>query len=158
MTLVENDNILAEITVTWDSFFHTFDINALQPLVNINQTEVTDFYFPEINGTVQMNFTIVCKHRLENKVLLPRSTRVYLSITHNDSYLFRQESNNHRCKNLAWEYINLTVTPNNQLFNLTTQGKNTTLTVEAGVYGFPFGMKGITMFLDDIIIHPVPTR
>jgi hypothetical protein len=156
-TSAENKNVLAEITVKWDSFFHTFNINDLQPTVTINQSEMIEFYFPEINDTIQMNFTVFCKHKLENKVLFPRSTRVYLSITHNDTYLFRHESNNYRCKTLTWEYLNYTVDPHNQLVNLTTHGQNTTLKVEVGIYGFPFGLKGITMFLNDIIVHPVPT-
>jgi len=153
----ESENILADITVSWNSFFHTFNINDLQPIVTINQSDTVDFYFPEINDTLQMNFTVICKHRLINKVLFPRSTRVYLSITYNDTYIFRHESNNKRCKTLTWEYLNSTVDQDNQLINLTTYGENVTLKVEVGIYGFPFGFKGITMYLNDITVHPIPT-
>jgi hypothetical protein len=155
--LAASENILANMTVTWDSFFKTFSLEGLQPNVTINQSAITDFYFHEINGTIQMNFTIVCKHRLENRVLFPRFTRVYLAISYNDSYLFLHESINHRCKNLTWDYLNFTVAPENQLVPLLTNGENMTLSVEVGAYGFPFGFQGITNVLDNITVHPIPT-
>lgn len=154
----DGDNVLANMTVAWDSFFATFNVNNLQPKVGINQSNTVDFYFPEVNGTLQMNFTVVCKHRLEHRVIIPRFTRVYLSISYNESYIFRRESNNTRCRSLLWEYMNFTVEPDDQLMNLTTHGNNLTLTVEVGAYGFPFGFNGITMFMDDITVHPFIMR
>lgn len=157
-TSTDGNNVLANMTVAWDSFFATLNFNGLQPKVSINQSDMKDFYFPEVNGTLQMNFTVVCKHRLEHRVIIPRLTRVYLSISYNESYVFRRESNNTRCKSLSWEYMNFSVDPEDQLMNLTTQGNNLTLTVEVGAYGFPFGFNGITMFLDDITVHPIIMR
>lgn len=81
-TSVASENILADIAVTWDSFFHRFSLNDLQPKVIINQSDNRDFSFPEINGTVkQLNFTVTCRHRLENSVIIPRYTRVYLALS-----------------------------------------------------------------------------
>lgn len=155
--LSDNENILADIIVTWDSFFHRFSFKDLAPNITINQSDTTDFYFSEINNTIQMNFTIICKHRLENPVIIRRLTRIYLAISYNDSYLFLAESINHRCKNLTWEYINFTIDPSYQLIPLLTNGENKTLTVEVGVFGFPFGTQGVTLFLNSIIVHPIPT-
>jgi len=156
-TLTASENILANMTVTWDSFFHRFSLNDLQPKVIINQSTIKDFYFSEINGTIQMNFTVICKHKLEKSVLIPRFTRVYLAISYNDTNIFQPESINHRCRNLVWEYLNFTVGSDNQLVPLITNGENITLTVEVGAYGFPFGLQGITNILDSITVHPIPT-
>ena len=156
-TLTASENILANMTITWDSFFHRFSLNDLQPKVIINQSTIKDFYFSEINGTIQMNFTVICKHKLEKSVLIPRFTRVYLAISYNDTNIFQPESINHRCRNLVWEYLNFTVGSDNQLVPLITNGENITLTVEVGAYGFPFGLQGITNILDSITVHPIPT-
>jgi hypothetical protein len=156
-TLTASENILANMTVTWDSFFHRFSLNDLQPKVIINQSTIKDFYFSEINGTIQLNFTVICKHKLEKSVLIPRFTRVYLAISYNDTNIFQPESINHRCRNLVWEYLNFTVGSDNQLVPLITNGENITLTVEVGAYGFPFGLQGITNILDSITVHPIPT-
>ena len=156
-TLTASENILANMTVTWDSFFHRFSLNDLQPKVIINQSTIKDFYFSEINGTIQMNFTVICKHKLEKSVLIPRFTRVYLAISYNGTNIFQPESINHRCRNLVWEYLNFTVGSDNQLVPLITNGENITLTVEVGAYGFPFGLQGITNILDSITVHPIPT-
>jgi hypothetical protein len=156
-TLVTSENILANMTVTWDSFFHSFSLKALQPIVSINQSEIKDFYFPEINGTIQqINFTVVFRHKLENSVLIPRFTRVYVAISYNDSYIFLRESINHRCKNSVWDYQNFTIGSGHQLIPLITHGENVTLTVEVGAYGFPFGFQGVTNVLDPITVHPIP--
>jgi hypothetical protein len=156
-TLTASENILANMTVTWDSFFHRFSLNDLQPKVIINQSTIKDFYFSEINGTIQVNFTVICKHKLEKSVLIPRFTRVYLAISYNDTNIFQPESINHRCRNLVWEYLNFTVGSDNQLVPLITNGENITLAVEVGAYGFPFGLQGITNILDFITVHPIPT-
>ncbi len=155
--LTTNENILADITVTWDSFFHRFSFKDLEPIITINQSVVKDFYFPEVNGTIpQINFTVVCKHRLENPVLFPRFTRVYIAISYNDTYILLNESINNRCKSLEWEYINFTVESNDQFIPLVTNGENVTLTVEVGAYSFFFGLHGTIEVLDPIIAHPTP--
>ena len=152
--LLANDNIIADITVTWDSFLHRFSLQDLAPNVTINQTATTDFYFPEINGSIpQINFTVVCKHKLVSKVLFPRVTQVYLALSYNGSYILLNESSNHRCKSLEWEYINLTVESNNGFIPLVTNGENITLDVEVGAYFFIFGA---IEQLAPITIHPVP--
>jgi len=152
--LLTNDNIIADITVTWDSFLHRFSLQDLAPNVTINQTATTDFYFPEINGSIpQINFTVVCKHKLVSKVLFPRFTQVYLALSYNGSYILLNESSNHRCKSLEWEYINLTVESNNEFIPLVTNGENITLDVEVGAYFFIFGA---IEQLAPITIHPIP--
>ncbi len=157
-TLTASENILADITITWDSFFHRFSIKDLEPIVTINQSGITDFYFPEVNGTIpQINFTVVCKHRLENPVLFPRFTQVYLAISYNDTYILLNQSINHRCKNLEWEFINLTVVSNDQFIPLITNGENITLTAEVGAYSFFFKYWGTIETLNPIIVHPIPT-
>jgi len=152
--LLANDNIVADITVTWDSFLHRFSLQDLGPNVTINQTATTDFYFPEINGSIpQINFTVVCKHKLVSKVLFPRVTQVYLALSYNGSYILLNESSYHRCKSLEWEYINLTVESNNGFIPLVTNGENITLDVEVGAYFFIFGA---IEPLAPITIHPIP--
>jgi hypothetical protein len=152
--LFVNENVVADITVTWDSFLHRFSLKDLAPNVTINQTATTDFYFPEINGSIpQINFTVICKHKLLNPVILPRFTQVYIAISYNGSYILLSQSSNHRCKNLEWEYINLTVDSSNGFIPLVTNGENITLNVEVGAYFFVFGA---IEQLAPITIHPVP--
>jgi len=154
-----SENILANISLSWDSFFHKFSLKDLDPIVVINQSSVKDFYFPEVNGTIpNINFTVVCKHRLLNPVLIPRFTRVYIAISYNDTYILLNESINHRCKSLEWEYINFTVESNNQFIPLITNGENITLTVEVGAYYFFFKYWGGIEMLDPITVHPIPTQ
>jgi hypothetical protein len=151
--LLTNDNIVADITVTWDSFLHQFSLQALAPNVTINQT-ATDFYFPEINGSIpQINFTVVCKHKLVSKVIFPRFTQVYIAVSYNGSFILLSQSINHRCKSLDWEYINLTVDSSNGFIPLVTNGQNLTLNIEVGAYFFIFGS---IQQLAPITIHPVP--
>jgi hypothetical protein len=152
--LLENDNIVADISVTWDSFLHRFSLKDLGPNVTVNQSMTRDFYFPEINGSIpHINFTVVCKHKLLTKVLFPRFTQVYLAVSYNGSFILLNQSSNHRCKNLDWEYINLTVSSNNGFVPLMTNGENITLTIEVGAYFFIFGS---IQQLAPITIHPVP--
>lgn len=154
-----NDNVVADITLSWDSFLRRFSLKDLNPIVTINQSSIQDYYFPEINGTIPtINFTVVCKHRLLNPVILPRSTRVYLAILYNDSYIFLQESQNYRCKNTEWEYINFTATSDDAFEPLLTNGENITLTLEVGAYGFFFGLRGEIQLMEPIRIHPIPTE
>jgi hypothetical protein len=91
-------------------------------------------------------------------VLIPRFTRVYIAISYNDTYILLNESINHRCKSLEWEYINFTVESNNQFIPLITNGENITLTVEVGAYYFFFKYWGVIEMLDPITVHPIPTQ
>jgi hypothetical protein len=151
--LLANENVVADITVTWDSFLHLFSLKGLAPNVTINQSATTDFYFPEINGSIpQINFTVTCKHKLLSPVIFPRFTQVYCAISYNGSYILLNESSNHRCQNLEWEYINLTVDSNSGFIPLITNGENVTLDVEVGAYFFIFGS---IVQLAPITIHPV---
>ncbi len=152
--LLTNENVVADITVTWDSFFHRFSIKDLAPNVTITQTPTRDFYFPEINGSIpQLNFTVTCKHKLVSSVILPRFTQVYIAISYNNTYILLRQSENHRCKNLEWEYINLTVDSSNGFIPLVTHGQNITLDIEVGAYFFIFGS---IERLAPVTIHPVP--
>ena len=156
--LTFDENIVADISLSWDSFLHRFSLKDLDPIVTINQSSITDYYFPETNGTIsKINFTVICKHQLLYPVLLPRSTRVYLAIYYNDSYILLQESENHRCKTQEWEYINFTVESDDSFEPLVTNGENITLTLEVGAYGFFFGLRGEIQLLEPIIIHPIPS-
>jgi hypothetical protein len=153
-TLLANENVIADITVTWDSFLHRFSLKDLAPNVTINQTATTDFYFPEINGSIpQINFTVICKHKLIRPVIFPRFTQVYIAVSYNGSYILLSESSNHRCQSLDWEYINLTVDASNGFIPLVTNGENITLNVEVGAYFFVFGA---IEQLTPITIHPIP--
>jgi hypothetical protein len=152
--LAANENVLADITVTWDSFFHRFSLKDLAPNVTINQSAIKDFYFPEINGSIpQMNFTVVCKHKLISPVLFPRFTQIYCAISYNGSYILLNQSSNHRCQSLEWEYINITVESKEGFIPLVTNGENLTLDVEVGAYFFIFGA---LEQLAPITIHPIP--
>jgi len=153
-SLNTDENTVADVALTWDSFFHNFSFKNLAPNVTINQSATKDFYFPEINGTIPMiNFTVVCKHKLLNPVLLPRFTQVYLAISYNGSYILLNQSNYHRCQSLDWEYINLTVESRNGFVPLVTNGQNITLDIEVGAFFFIFGS---IEKLAPITIHPIP--
>lgn len=153
-SLLTNDNVVADITVTWDSFFHRFSIKDLAPNVTITQSTTRDFYFPEINGSIpQLNFTVTCKHKLISPVKLPRFTQVYIAVHYNNTYILLRQSENHRCNNLEWEYINLTVDSSNGFIPLVTHGQNITLDIEVGAYFFIFGSIDR---LAPVTIHPVP--
>jgi len=122
-SLLSNENVVTDITVTWDSFLHRFSLKDLAPNVTITQSSTRDFYFPEINGSIpQLHFTVTCKHKLISPVIFPRFTRVYIAISYNDTYTLLHQSKNHRCQNLEWEYINLTVDSNNGSIPLVTNG------------------------------------
>lgn len=152
-----DDNIVADISLSWDSFLHRFSLKDLNPIVTINQSSTTDYYFPEVNGTIpKINFTVICKHQLLYRVLLPRSTRVYLAILYNDTYIFLQESENYRCNTEEWEYINFTAESDDSFEPLVTNGGNITVTLEVGAYGFFFGLRGEIRLLEPITIHPIP--
>jgi len=153
-TLAANENIIADIALTWDSFFHQFSLKDLAPNVTINQSATRDFYFPEINGTIPLiNFTVVCKHKLLNPVLLPRFTIVQLAVSYNGSYILLNQSDYHRCQSFDWEYINLTVESGNGFTPLVTNGQNLTLNIEVGTFFFIFGS---IEQLAPITIHPIP--
>jgi hypothetical protein len=153
-SLFANDNIVADISVTWDSFLHHYSIKDLAPNVTINQSATRDFYFPEINGTIpQLNFTVICKHKLISPVILPRFTQVYIAVYLNGSYILLSQSPNHRCQSQDWEYINLTVDSSNGFIPLESNGQNITLDIEVGAYFFIFGS---IQRLAPVTIHPVP--
>ena len=153
-SFLSNENVVADITVTWDSFLHRFSLKDLAPNVTITQNSTRDFYFPEINGSIpQLNFTVTCKHKLISPVIFPRFTQVYIAVSYNNTYILLRQSENHRCKNLEWEYINLTVDSSNGFIPLATNGQNITLNIEVGAYFFIFGS---TERLAPVTIHPVP--
>jgi hypothetical protein len=152
--LLVNENVVAEITVTWDSFFHRFSLKDLTPNVTITQSTTRDFYFPEINGSIpQLNFTVICKHKLISPVKLPRFTQVYIAVHYNNTYILLRQSENHRCQSLDWENINLTVDSSNGFIPIATHGQNITLDIEVGAYFFIFGSIDR---LAPVTIHPVP--
>ncbi len=156
--LASNENIVADISLSWDSFLHQFSFKDLDPIVTINQSSTTDYYFPEINGTIpKINFTVNCKHQLLYRVLLPRSTQVYFALMYNDSYIFLQQSEKQPCTTEEWIYINFTAVSDESFEPLRTNGENITLAVEVGAYGFFFGVRGEIRFLEQITVHPIPS-
>jgi|GEM_PF-1557472 len=154
---ISTENIVANISVTWDSFLRRFSKEDLEPIVTFNQSGTRDFYFPEINGMIpHINFSVICKHRLNYKVLFPRFTRVYVAVSFNGSYILLNQSINNRCKSSEWEYINYSIASNDEFIPLITNGQNITLTVEVGAYFFFFRLWGDILSLDPITIHPLP--
>ena len=161
-TQVNGENILAYINVGWDTFFTDRDPFDQPPRVNITQSATRDFYFPEINGTIQMNFTVVCKQRYENPPILLRFTRFDLSVYCNNTYRFQYVSSFQRCKAVVWQYNNIAVGPNDVKNPLYTNGSNWTVNAKVGALGVPFGIiyyiLGYTSrFLEPITVHPIPT-
>lgn len=155
-TLEESENTVADITMIWGSFLKRFSLKDLEPVVTINQSMTKDFYFPEVNGTIpQINFSVVCKHRLNHTVLLPRFTRVYIAVMYNGTYILLNESIAHRCKSVEWESINFTVQSNDQFEPLVTNGENVTLTIEVGAFFFFFKYWGSIISLDPVVLHPI---
>ncbi|MBN1861333.1 MAG: hypothetical protein JW840_07735 [Candidatus Thermoplasmatota archaeon] len=153
------ENIVADISMVWGSFLQRLSLKDLEPIVTINQNATRDFYFPEVNGTIlQINFSVICRHRLNHTVLLPRFTRVYIGISYNGSFILVNESNPYRCQSVDWEYINFTVESNDQFDPLVTNGENITLTVEVGAFFFFFKYWGAIESIEPIVIHPIATR
>lgn len=151
-----NENIVADVSLEWDSFLHRFSFKDLDPVVTIYQHTIKDYYFPEINGTIpQINFTVTCKHHLLYPVLFPRSTWVHLAILYNDTPIFLQESEKHPCKTQEWEYINFTAVSDGAFEPLVTNGESITLILEVGAYGSFFGLRGDIQLLEPITIHPI---
>jgi hypothetical protein len=142
-TLLDTENVLANISVTWDSFLRRFSFKDLEPLVIINSSGINDFYFPEINGTIpQINFSVICKHRLNHSVIFPRFTRAYIAVSYNGTYILLNQSIKTPCKSLEWEYINFSIQSNEDFIPLETNGENITLDVEVGAYFFFFKLWG----------------
>ena len=157
--IIADENFLADILMVWGSFLQRFSLKDLEPIVTINQNITRDFYFPEVNGTIpQINFSVICRHRLNHTVLLPRFTRAYIGILYNGSFILVNESIPHRCQSVEWEYINFTVESNDQFDPLVTNGENITLTVEVGAFFFFFKYWGAIESLEPIVIHPITTR
>jgi hypothetical protein len=151
-------NILAYITVEWESFFSTWNITHLPPKINITQSDIRDFYFPEINGVIKMNFTIVCKQKVLDNVLFRRWVRFEFYLPNSSPYIYNTQ-NSSFTKKLTWEYSNITVGPNT-LNDLVTNGSNATLIPRVGVRCFPIFwifFFGVYEDLKPIVVHPIPT-
>jgi hypothetical protein len=153
VTLKNDENILANITVEWESFFTNWKLMDLCPRVNITQDETRVFYFPEINGAIQMNFTVLCKHIMLNNALFPRFERYDAIIKHNNINIFNNYTKFYCCSKLSWEYVTLEL--DHMLNPVYTNGQNATLQVIVGTRTFPCGLLfGHYKTLENITVVP----
>ena len=124
---------LGSIIVKWEWAFQHWP-----PIVNFIINNQTEFIFPEINGTLQMNFSVTCQHRMDNRLVFPRWTRFVILIWYKGDYIWNYQSKFYHCPgNLLWDYHNVTLDQTNQIFPIVTMGQNATLKVQFWVYGFP---------------------
>jgi hypothetical protein len=153
------ENILGYITVKWQSFFATFNLSDLRPIIIFNQSDTRDFYFPEIDGIVQLNFTVVCRQRLENRTLFPRFTRYEFSIKYNGDFLFNCITKFYPCWTLKWKYNDIIQGPKDTINDVHTNGQNVTLSpLLVGVRTIPGNSSwGDYDDWEPITIHPIPT-
>jgi hypothetical protein len=141
------ENVLGEIKVWWGWL--------IKPGLNVQFifTNQTKFYFSEINGEIQMNFTVICRHILENRFFLPRWTvfnvDVYMPV---GFFIWHFRSQPIRCRNLTWEYHNITLDKNNQITGIQTHGHNVTLGVSFSVGLF----QRYWSIGHDITVIPIP--
>jgi len=158
-TLEYSENILAYITVEWESFFSGWNLSDLPPNVTINQSDTREFHFQEINGIIQMNFTVVCKQKLLNRTLFPRFARFDLVLKHNNTHIYN-DINSFFCNELIWKYGNIIVGRNDTINDLVTNGQNATLIPTVGTRTFPtlfLFLTGIYEELEPITVVPIPT-
>jgi hypothetical protein len=153
------ENILGTITVKHQSFWATGDLRDLIPTIIFNQSDTRDFYFEEIDGWIQLNFTVICKQRLENYTSFPRFTRYETYVKYNDDYIFAFRSLSYICWTLKWKYNNITLKPDQMINGLYTNGQSITLSyLQAGVRAFPgYLLTGKYINWEPITIHPIPT-
>lgn len=83
--------------------------------INVTWNNQTEYEFPEINGTIQTNFTVVIKYRLENWVIIPRWIKVFILIWQGTDYIWNLNTTYFRCSGLKWKYHNITLNNNNQI-------------------------------------------
>ncbi len=124
-----NQYILGEIRVGWDYYFKQ------KPFIfNITFNNQTEFEFPEINGTIQTNFTVVFMHRLENRLIFPRWTKAWILVWQGNNYIWNIQTPYYRCKDLKWEYHNITLNAINWIYSPVA---NQSIYAMIGVGGFP---------------------
>lgn len=153
------DNILGTITVKYQSFWATGDPRDLIPIIIFNQSDTKDFYFDEIDGWIQLNFTVICKQRLENYTSFPRFTRYETYIKYNGDHIFAYRSISYICWTLKWKYNNITLGPDQMINGIYTNGQNITLSyLQVGVRAFPgYFFVGNYTNWEPITVHPIPT-
>ena len=160
--LENSENILGYITVEWESFWTHLKLLDLIPKVNITQSDMREFNFTEINGVIQMNFTVLCKQICLNQVLFPRFTRFDVIIKHDGLNIYNYNTSFHLWKNLTWEYITITLGPNDSINPLETNGHNATLEPTLGIRAFPGALLGnyktIDNGLEPITVIPIPSK
>jgi hypothetical protein len=110
VTMDEPDNYLGEIR-----FIHT---SIIQRLKWVNQRQmfhkpaITDFYFPEVNGSILVNFTLIIRQRLtlEKQADNNRFSRwsAYAGIPDDDDIII--EVSETRCTSIDWEIITVNLT------------------------------------------------
>jgi hypothetical protein len=132
----EQQYVLGYITVSCDWFFVKGHVPFKAVITFSNQTE---FHFPEINGIIQMNFTVICKQRLEDHLIFPRWVKYYAEVWEAGSpdYTWDYWSHYYRCRSLLWKYHNITLDKTNWIFPVHTNGSNATIRVILAVSGLP---------------------
>jgi hypothetical protein len=129
-TTGKNSYVLCEITVKQD-YVH---LGAFH--VNVTWSNQSDFDFQNISD---VNFTIITKHRLDDRVLIPRWTKYWVMIGQSEDPTWNIETHYYRCKTLTWEYHNITLNRGNMIYPPT----NGTLWCMVSASGFPFKMSPI---------------
>jgi len=134
-TQENGDNILGYITIEWDSWFAGWNFNILKPNINYSQSDTREFYFDEIDGIIQMNFTIVCRMRLINFALFPRWAQLEFYLPSEEPRVFNALKVGFCGWSLKWKYFNITVGPDGPEYinPLVTNGSNATLIPKVGV-------------------------
>jgi hypothetical protein len=157
-TIHENgENILGTITIEWQSFFATGKLTDLIPIINFTQSDTRIFYFSEINGVLQMNFTVICRQILLNRTLFPRYVRYEFMLPQGGPYIYNKVRPSF-CWSLSWKYSNITVGPNT-LNDLVTNGSNAILKFKLGVRPFPppsLFLTGKYFESEPITLVPIP--
>jgi len=85
-----------------------------------------------------MNFTVKVRWRLENRVIIPRWTKIRVGIWYDNNWTWDFWSRYYRCKSELWGYQNFTFDRHNWLYPIYTNGSNATLGVVVAISCFPF--------------------
>jgi len=128
-------NYLGEIKI--EHAFPLFILRFVKVTFFPVSVDERDFYFPEVNGSVDMNFTVNCSHKLSVDWLKDRESNFGVFVSSNNDYVIG--SLILPCTSIDWETTTLDL-PARIL--LPTNGQDITLTVYfyggATVHGIRF--------------------
>jgi hypothetical protein len=152
-TQLTNNNVIGTLTLKWNNFLMT---SKLSWKINFNQSTTRDFYFTEVNGTLQnVNFTIICKQWLENRVIVPRFIKCHLALYNDTNGVYYFDYWTHRFwiwgNPTVWKYSNFSVGPKEQINSLKD---NITVQIYFYVRGsFPMINQAANFTLENITVH-----